>query len=149
MCFHVYLSTDSDEDLSRENSELVYFEKESIYFEKDTIKESIVSMLEYNNKWYVGSKSGCSCTFRHLLSYDIDFGFSKPVDWYEEDEEDIAATLLFIKIVRNIIDRGNMVDCINIWTAANKEDILEKTINLKRIADNEFRFFENHHFRFV
>ena len=139
MCYTIYLSTDSNQDLSLNNSDLVHFKKQ-------TVEEPFDSLLRYDQQWYVGSKSGCSCTFRHLFS--VDLGFGEPVDWYPEDEDEIAATLLFVEIVRKIIERGYEVDCIDAWYGATKEDILEKQVNLDEIKDAQFRFFENYHFIF-
>ena len=104
------------------------------------------SFLLYDHKWYVGSKSGCSCTFRHLYSSEL--GFSEPVEWYDEDEDEVSATLLFIIVVRSLIERGHKVDCIDAWDRATMEDIQESKVNLDEINDGQFRFFENHHFRF-
>lgn len=139
MCYTIYLSTDSNQDLSLNNSDLVHFKKQ-------TVEEPFDSLLRYDQQWYVGSKSGCSCTFRHLFS--VDLGFGKPIEWYPEDEDEIAATLLFVEIVRKIIERGHKVDCIDTWYGATKEEILEKQVNLNKINDAQFRFFENHHFIF-
>ena len=139
MCYAIYLSTDTNQDLSLENSDLIHFEKQ-------TVEDPFDSLLWYDQQWYVGSKSGCSCTFRHL--YSVDLGFGKPVEWYPEDEDEIAATLLFVEIVRKIIERGYKVDCIDAWYGATKEEILEKQVNLNEINDAQFRFFENYHFSF-
>jgi hypothetical protein len=94
----------------------------------------------------VGSKSVCSCTFRHLFSTEL--GFREPVDWFEEDEDEIEATLLFIKIVRRLIDQGYQVDCLDAWYGVAKEDITEMKVNLENLDDEQFRFFENQHFIF-
>ncbi len=139
MCYSIYLSTDSKRDLSAENGELVHFKKE-------LIPEPYHSLLKYQNQWYVGSKSGCSCTFRHLYSVELDF--SEPVDWYEEGDDEIAATLSFIKFVRKFRKLGFQVDCINIWEGTERADIIEISVNLDDIADDQFRFFEIHHFVF-
>ena len=140
MCYSIHLSTDSSQDLAGENSELLRFEKESI-------AEPFRSMLRNEHQWYVGSQSGCSCTFRHLFS--IELGFGEPVDWYEEDEIEIAATLSFIKIIRRLVESGQRVDCIDAWNDATQDDILERVVNLKNMDDKQFRFFENHHFVFI
>ena len=139
MCYAIYLSTDTNQDLSLENSDLIHFERR-------TVEEPFRSMLLYGQQWYVGSKSGCSCTFRHL--YSVDLGFGEPVDWYPEDEDEIAATLLFVNVVRSIIKRGHKVDCIDAWYGATKEEIIEKQVNLDELNDAQFRFFENYHFSF-
>jgi hypothetical protein len=75
-------------------------------------------------------------------------GFGEPVDWYEEGEDEIAATLLFINFIRQISKLGFQVDCIDTWEGTGREDIIETSVNLNDIADNQFRFFENHHFVF-
>ncbi len=139
MCYSIYVSTDSNQDLSDGNGELIHFQKEAI-------AEPFNTLLRHENQWFVGSKSVCSCTFRHLSSTEL--GFSEPVDWFEEDEDEIEATLLFIKIVRRLIDQGHQVDCIDSWYGVTKEDITEMKVNLKDLDDEQFRFFENRHFIF-
>ncbi|MGW8226806.1 MAG: hypothetical protein ACWGOY_13780 [Anaerolineales bacterium] len=139
MCYSIYLSTDSDRDLRTENDELVRFRK-------GTVPESYRSLLRYKHHWYVGSKSGCSCTFRHLSS--IELGFMAPVDWYEEGEHEILATAKFIKFVRRMKKLGYQVDCIDTWEGVENEEIVDAIVNLDEITDDQFRFFENHHFIF-
>ena len=112
MCYSVYLSTNSKQDLTQENCDLFRFESRSI-------AESFRSILLHENQWYLGSKSGCSCTFRHLHS--VELGFGEPVEWYPEEEDEIAATLLFIRFVRKLIEREHKVDCIDAWHGATEE----------------------------
>jgi hypothetical protein len=140
MCYAIYLSTDLEDDLSRFNTDLVQFE----HFDAPN---PILSSLKYINKWYVASKSGCSCTFRHLTS--VELGFGAPVDWYDEDQNEIAATLTFIKVIRTLINRGAKVDCIDTWLGTGPSDIQEKSVDLSLLDDDQFRFFENYHFLFV
>lgn len=140
MCYSIYLSTDSDLDLSTKNNHLIQFMKESI-------PQPYLSLLQFQNHWYVGSKSICSCTFRHLHS--IELGFCEPQDWYPEDEQEIEATLIFIRIVREILQQGNQVDCLDIWEAASQSDIIQINVNLEDIRDDQFRFYENYHFHFT
>jgi len=139
VCYSIYLSTDSDQDLSSRNSDLVRFKKEPI-------PEPYQSQLRYPNQWYVGSKSGCSCTFRHL--YSVKLGFGEPVEWYEEDQHEIAATLTFIKVIRQILKQGFIADCVDSWEGTQPEEMIEISVNLEDIGDEQFRFFENHHFLF-
>lgn len=140
MCYAIYLSTDLEDDLSKFNTALVRFEHVDV-------RSPVITSLEYIHKWYVASKSGCSCTFRHLTS--VELGFGAPVDWYEEEENEIAATLTFIKVIRKLINRGAKVDCIDIWYGTEPSDIQVKRVKLMDIKDEQFRFFENYHFLFV
>jgi hypothetical protein len=94
VCYSIFLSTDSSRDHSAENCELLEFKPESI-------EQPIRSILRHEHRWYVGSISRCSCTFRHLSSTDL--GFGEPVDWYPEAEGELAATQSFIKIVRQLL----------------------------------------------
>ena len=140
MCYSIYLSTDSNKDLSSENNDLLHFKQEEI-------RGPIQSILKNEHQWYLGSKSICSCTFRHLHS--IELGFSEPVDWYPEDDDEIAATLSFIEIARQIVEQGHQLDCIDIWEGTAEADIKELRIDLNDLRDDEFRFFENYHFIFT
>ena len=76
MCYGVYISTDSPENLAERNSALVRFEKVT-----DVDAAPCIGVLDFPNQWCVGSKSGCSCTFRHL--YSIELGFGEPESWYK------------------------------------------------------------------
>lgn len=139
MCYSIFLSTDSSQDLSAENCELLEFKPESI-------EEPIRSILQHQHQWYVGSKSRCSCTFRHL--YDPELGFGEPVDWFPEDQDELAATLSFIQVVRQLVDQGHQVDCVDVWNYSAANEIVKLEVNLKTVSDEQFRFFENHHFIF-
>ena len=141
MCYLVYISTDFEGDLSEHNSALISFEKD--FTNADT---EIIDLLLYNYNWYVGSKAGCSCTFRHLSS--IELGFGEPVYWYEESSDEIEATKIFYDEISSLISQGNKVDCIEIWAGAEKGKIKCLEVDLSLVSRDAFRFFENHHFVF-
>jgi hypothetical protein len=103
MCYGVYISTDSKQDLTSYNTDLLRFEKVA-----DPGSDPCISLLEYASRWYVGSKSGCSCTFRHLMS--IDLGFSEPVDWYKEDQEELDATVELYAALDSLLTSGHQVE---------------------------------------
>jgi len=141
MCYLVYISTDFEGDLSQHNSALISFEK---YFTNaDT---EIIDLLLYKYHWYVSSKAGCSCTFRHLSS--IELGFGEPVYWYEESSDEIEATKIFYDEILSLIFQGNKVDCIEIWEGTNKNQVKLLEVDLSAVPRDAFRFFENHHFVF-
>ena len=142
MCYLVYISTDFEGNLAQHNSGLISFEKDVSEGNPD-----IIDLLQYKNRWYVGSKAGCSCTFRHLHS--IELGFGAPVEWYTEDPDEIDATRLFYDVMIDLISAGNQVDCIEIWTGTQKDQIKRLEVNLGSISRKAFRFFENHHFVFL
>ena len=142
MCYAVFLSTTSAEDLARHNSDRLIFSRE-------VPDEAAVGALHYPHRWYVGSKSGCSCTFRHLHSTEL--GFGPPVDWYPEEEDEVTATLEFVAVVRTLVESGERVDCIDAWSGeAGTPGFGEPfAVNLATLSDADFRFFEAHHFDFV
>ena len=142
MCYAVFLSTTSAEDLARHNSDRLRFSRE-------VPDEAAVGALHYPHQWYVGSKSGCSCTFRHLHSTEL--GFGPPVDWYPEEGDEIAATLEFIAVVRALAEAGERVDCVDVWSGeAGTHDFGEPlVVDLSTVADADFRFFEDRRFDFV
>ena len=141
MCYSVYLSTDFEGDLSQHNTELIRFAKDF----QDTERQAL-DLLQDHNVWYVGSRAGCSCTFRHLHS--IELGFGEPVDWYAEDQDEIEATGIFYNIVSSLVDAGSQVDCIDIWAGAKGHQIKRLAVNVTSTSRAAFRFFENHHFVF-
>ena len=141
MCYVLLLSTTSSEDLVVHNNDFVRFSKEL-----PQITE--ITALKYPHRWYIGSKSVCSCSFRHL--YSVELGFGEPVEWYKEESEDIAATLQLIQIIRELVTKGQSVDCIDAWEHQEMYPVAkdELEVNLSLIKNSEFRFFENHHFTF-
>ena len=140
MCYALLLSTTSNEDLSQYN-------REEIRFNQAVPEHLPVNRLLYPSKWYVGSRTGCSCSFRHL--YEPDLGFGVPEDWFPEEESDIQATQIFVRFVRSLLAKGKKVDCIDAWEGNSEMPFAQLTVNLSQIRDEEFRFFENHHFDFA
>ena len=138
MCYALILSTTSIEELSQ-------FNREEIRFVTDIPARLPVDRLLYPNQWYVGSRTGCSCSFRHLYQ---PFVFGAPEDWHPEEEANIEATLLFIRLVRSLLAKGERVDCLDAWKGNSEIPFTHLPVNLSQIRDEEFRFFENHHFDF-
>ena len=143
MCYMLLLSTDSPEDLSANNDSHIAFSRELPGLPEET-------MLTYPHKWFVGSRHGCSCGFRHLYVGSVELGFGEPVDWYEEENEDIEATLRFVRIINGLLQSGAGVECIDAWRYEDKPPQLSGTIevDLSEITDRAFRFYENHRFVF-
>ncbi|MCB1784814.1 MAG: hypothetical protein KDJ33_01095 [Gammaproteobacteria bacterium] len=141
MCYILLLSTTSDRDLAQFNSELVRFTRV-------LPKIADAQLLRHAHRWYVASKAGCSCTFRHLHSRDL--GFGRPVDWYPEEPDEIDATIELVAVIRSLLDEGEAVDCVDTWQHHEDLPISEARleIDLSSISDDEFRLFENHHFLF-
>lgn len=140
MCYSVYISTDSSENLSELNSQRVKFEKLS-----GLNDASCTALLDFSNKWYVGSKSGCSCTFRHLTSTEL--GFSDPVDWYEEEQDELDATRELYATLSNLLGSGHQVDLIDSWQGARPQDMITLDVSLDEVSPTAFRLFENHKFK--
>ncbi len=140
MCYVLILSTTSTDDLSR-------FNHPGIRFDRNISDHLPADDLLYSNKWYVGSRTGCSCSFRHLYGPEFDFGV--PEDWFPEEQADIDATLEFIRLIRALVIKGEHVDCIDAWDGQDAGGpVTSLPVNLSKIRDEEFRFFENHHFDF-
>ena len=141
MCYSLYLSTNSPEDLSRYNSELLRFKR------LDPAENAGLSILRHRQKWYVGSKSECSCTFRHLHS--VELGFGEPVAWYPEDADELSATAALYRVIARLVSAGHQVDCLDIWAGANLQAIPEQVVDLDAVSETSFRLFENYHFVFA
>lgn len=143
MCYMLLISTDSPADLSVHNDPQITFSRELPGLPEE-------ALLEYPQKWFVGSRHGCSCGFRHLYVGSVELGFGEPVDWYKEEAEDIEATLKFIKIIRSLVESGVRVECIDAWAHREGPTTLSGTIrvHVADITDRAFRFYENHRFVF-
>ena len=141
MCHAVYISTSSTKDLTNLNSEFVRFERVM-----DSHSDDCVSLLEFPHKWFVGSKAGWSCTFRHLHSSSVELGFSEPVEWFEEDEDELRATGELYGALRDILSSGHSVDLVDRWEGAHPEDIVTIDVSLDNVCEKAFRLFENHRF---
>lgn len=139
MCYTLYLSTNSSEDLTSHNSELVTFEK---YQEEEN--EPVTKLLDNPNKWYVASKAGCSCTFRHLTTNEL--GFGEPVYWYKEEYDAINATLDLYGVIHSLVSADQTVDLIDKWEGASPESIKSMEVALKEVPPKSFRLYENYKF---
>lgn len=144
MCYMLLLSTDSKYDFAAHNCELIAFHRTLPSLSEE-------ALLKYPEKWFVSSKSGCSCSFRHLYVSSVELGFGEPEDWYPEEPEDIEATLIFISVIRNLVSSGAHVECIDAWDHSSELASLSGNIevNLAEVSDSQFRFFENHKFYFT
>lgn len=146
MCNLIVLSTTSDRDLTECNTGDLVFDRHLPGMQEE-------QHLQYKNRWYVGSSQGCSCGFRHLLSENFpSLGFDVPQDWFTESQEDIEATLKWIKVVRAIVASGDRVDCIDIWE--HSEEIPAELagrvdVAFSSVPDEAFRFVENYHHEFL
>jgi hypothetical protein len=143
VCNLVYLSTDSAEDLARCDSERIQFKPLE---EDDKVYESV---LKHPQKWFVPvPPSGCSCGFRHLYFGDIRLGFGEPEDWCPEDEDDIAATAEFYRVITRLRAAGYEVDCLDVWNGTPADEIQEQFVDLRMVPEKAFRLFEGYHFVF-
>jgi hypothetical protein len=143
MCYSLYLSTDSPVDLRVYSTDLVRFQEAEDYEYKAT---SIIDLLGYPNRWFVGSKSGCSCTFRHLMSTEP--GFGAPEDWYPEGQVDLDATQQLYDLILSLLASDHRLDCIDIWAGAQPKDIKTLPVSLDAVPRQAFRLFENYRFIF-
>jgi hypothetical protein len=149
MCNVVYLSTTSTEDLALRNTDFVRFSKDPEKMKWMTTEQS--KYLGFPQKWFVGSKTGCSCTFRYLMPECVELGFGEPEDWFPESADSIQGTLQVISIIRELVAKEEQVDCVDFLSGGSNEVVPlagETEVNLRKIRDQDFRFFENYRFIF-
>ncbi len=145
MCYMTVLSTTTDTDLTVHNNELVRFTASLPGIPEERY-------LAHTFKWFIGSKSGCSCALRHLCVASVELGFGEPEDWFTEEAGDIDATKQIAATIRSLVNNGAQVDCIDTWAHGQQDaDPLagELTVKLSEVSDTEFRFFEMHRFAFI
>jgi hypothetical protein len=142
MCTMVYLSTDSNRDLSQDDRPPL------LMFQKDLVDpEHGISLLQHPHRWFVGAMGACSCYFRHL--YSIELGFGPPEDWAPEDPENVEATRQFYDVVAALLAAGNRVDCVSQWVETPADAIDHLDVDLAVVSREAFRFFENSHWTFA
>ena len=105
-----------------------------------------MGLLRHEHKWFVASKSECSCTFRHFVTPES--GFGEPQDWCPEDEDNVRATAELYRVIGGLIGAGEQVDCLDAWYDAKSDEIKEVVVTLGTVSEKEFLLFENHHFTF-
>jgi hypothetical protein len=142
MCYMVYISTDSPKDFAECNSELILFESVT-----GPESDPCISVLEFPLKWLVRSKSGCSCSFRHLYISSVALGFSEPEDWYKEEKDELDATRELYRVLNDILVSGYKIDLVDRWEGAEPEDITTLDVSLDEVTESAFRMFEDHKFR--
>lgn len=143
MCYHLFLSTNSDEDLGQYNSDLIGFWREGL-------DEQFLQFLHYPHKWFVGSPKVCSCEFRHIgARADSLDSFSLPHDGLMDSDEQIEATFEFLKVVKKLLADGYQCDCVDKWWEAKPEYIREFEVDLSKLDSARFQFFEDYRFEFV
>ncbi len=141
MCYMTIISTTSDIDLDKYNSDDVAFNKEMPGL-------PVEKLLKYPYKWYVESSHGCSCGFRHLMAGNFqELGFAEPEDWFPEEPEDIKATLKLVRVFKEIISNGSKLECIDAWDGDRNEPATLSgniVVSLTQIPETAFRLIENY-----
>lgn len=151
MCYTIFLSTTSDEDLSVLSPELLQFERiggadkclSSV--EEDPIEER----LAHANRWLLICRyGGCSCHYRHLPRELRDLGFAPPVDWNPEDDDDIESTAAAYDVFRRLLSEGHKLDVIDAWADTPADGIADMPVRLCEVPKEAFRFFDGVRFAF-
>ena len=145
MCQIIVVSTSSDQDLSEWNTPLVQFSRQLPKGDEHTL-------LHFEHKWFLGSRDGCSCGFRHLSHGSQELGFSEPVDWWPEEPEDLESTLQAVKLFKRLAISGARLDCIDAWAQDEPKELGllgDSVVNLAAVPELAFRFFDGHRFEFA
>lgn len=141
MCNQLYLSTTSEEDLSK----LVPKHARFLALDHDTDPE-VVKALKHPNKWYVRTTlSPCSCHFYRLIWDDPRFGPEE--EWLNFDREFVEATLRLYEVVTRLIGEGHRVETIDTWTD-DVSDLEDLNVSIQAVPSAHFRLFENYRFEY-
>ena len=141
MCHMVYVSTDSPDDLSARSSDLVRFEIPAAGRQSPCPR-----ILKHEHKWFVGSISGCSCTFRHLIRESLTIGFGAPEAWFPEAPDAIEATKRLYAILKDMVQRGYQVELLDCWSGDENKEASTLDVSLSQVPADRFRMFEGHLF---
>ena len=158
MCYQIYVSTTSLENLAALPTEFFRFERPSAEDRAD-----VLALLEHPHKWYLASRyGGCSCHYRFIGPPLLPLGNSKyktlplttedfdtPQDWMPEDEDDVEATGAVFDVLRRLLEGGHSVDAIAIWTDSTADKICSLDVPWRDVSRETFRFFESYHVMFT
>lgn len=141
MCYMVYMSTDCADDLSRQSSELVRFGNPSAATSSPSPR-----ILKHAHQWFIGSKSECSCTFRHLGGESVGLGFGPPADWFPEKPDEIRATHRLYQVLKHLVEHGHQVEVLDCWSGDEDREAVPLEVSLAKVPPAHFRLFEGHLF---
>jgi len=136
----LYLSTNSNQDLSVYNSGFIGFER----LGKD--EPEVTEFLKHPWNWLAVAPEACSCGFRHLCDGDLDF--SEPQDWYPEEDDDVRATTELYRVIADLVSAGHQVECLDTWNGTLQADVKTRRVDLTVVSERMFRLFENQRFVF-
>ena len=139
LCYSVYMSTTAAGALAAGNSGHYRLRQ------WDGDAPEIVGLLAYPARWeLLGRHGGCSCHFRHLVEQNIGhLGFGPPVDWFPEDEDDLEATRAVYDLLSRLLETGNQVDLIDVWSDPSPDNIHSVAVSLREAGRDSFSFWEN------
>ncbi|MCH8979498.1 MAG: hypothetical protein IH945_09705 [Armatimonadetes bacterium] len=144
MCFSIYLSTTSDEDLSKLNDGPFFFLRPG---ENDDVQ--FLALLEHANQWFLSCQyGGCSCHFRHREGVEP-LGFGLTLDWFPEDDDDLESTKAVYDVLSRLVSEGHKLDLLDVWEGYLPSEIKARTVSLHEVSRDEFAFFEQCRFIFV
>jgi hypothetical protein len=149
MCYSIYVSTTSKEDLAGLPEDHFQFQRiEGSEIGNDL---GILALLAYPERWLLLCKyGGCSCHFRHLG--EVVGGrngrrqepFGVPEDWMPEDEEDLESTKAVFDALSLLLSKGNQVDLIDVWTDTAPDSVQTLNVSLGEVPRDAFRFLEGY-----
>lgn len=72
------------------------------------------------------------------------------MDWYEEDDDAVAATAELYRVLAGLLQAGWQVDLVDWWRAEppeEEEPVEDMDVALAEIPEEAFRLFEYRRFR--
>ncbi len=87
-----------------------------------------------------------------MASSFADLGFADPVDWFEEEQEDIDATIRLVTVFKELVSNGSNLDCVDTWAGAenNSHQLLgEVVVDFSKISATAFRLIEDFRHEFI
>lgn len=134
MCFSVYISTTSAEDLTAFNGGGLSFEP----LKPESLSDAAI--LSYPHKWFLSTHGGCSCHFRHLGSWGQ---FTEPMDWWSEEQDDIDRTALLYDVLRHLVNSGEKLDLVDRWEGTPDKELEKLDVSLGSVSRPQFLLMDD------
>lgn len=148
MCYVLTISTDMPDDLTKFDSETLFFERID---PKNGGNQRKILKHPYQYEIATMAKGSCSCSC-HLRIFEqdlaLELGFCPLQNWFEEEGDDTHRTCGFFDIVKQILAKGCQIDGYVSWNgdeSAVNQNIIVQTND---IPAEYFALFSNFYFEY-
>ncbi len=152
MCYVVHILTDAPDDLAAQSGTLIHFTRSNAAGLGETLVGG-ADLVALPTVWSVTSQWDCACTLRHVfangqeMTPDDALWFGPPVEWYDEEPEELEATRELHAVLRGLTRAGHRVEVLDHSHGDRAADLHTLDVDLEDVDADSFRLFSGYRFR--